>query len=684
MKARFTIEYHTKWGENLFLVCRGRKYPMEYCQGGFWTVEIDKFTGAMLLDYSYEVVCDGIVMRQEWRHHSRKAARGETSFRDAWNDVPAGGNGFLHEHSMAQFDKKGFRGAGTAIPVFSLRSEHDFGVGEFYDLMPMADWASQTGQTVLQLLPINDTTMTHEWMDSYPYNANSTFALHPQFINLPAAGVKVTAAYKKMRAELNALPKIDYVKVNAAKTKLLKEVFAGPEGKKVLESENYRDFFDANAHWLLPYAVFCALRDENGTPDFTQWGPYAKYSLKKAKDYYSAHKDEVDYHCFVQYHLDKQLKEVRVYAHARGVAFKGDLPIGISRTSVDAWCHPDLFNMDSQCGAPPDAFAVDGQNWGFPTYNWDKMAEDHYAWWKSRLGKMAEYFDAFRIDHILGFFRIWEIPVPEKSGLMGHFSPAMPYAEDEIRAKGLPLEGIFLEDPHHKGYWHPRISAQFTEAYSRLNEWQKWSYNELYDDFFYHRHNEFWKRQAMRKLPELLGATGMLACGEDLGMIPACVPEVMGWQKILSLEIQRMPKDPKQTFAIPSEYPYMSVCTTSTHDMSPLRAWWEEEDREHIQRYYNEVLGRGGKAPAECTPEICEQIIAQHLASPAMFTILPLQDWLGMSAELRFADPAEERINVPAICPYYWRYRMHLTLENLLSQKEFNDKVKGMVEESGR
>ena len=684
MIARFTIEYHTQWGENLYLVCQGKKYPMEYCQGGFWTVQIDKCTLGMLLDYTYEVICDGIVTRQEWKHHSRVPKRGETSFRDAWNDVPAGGNGFLHEHSMAQFDKKGFRGAGTAIPVFSLRSEHDFGVGEFYDLMPMADWASQTGQTVLQLLPINDTTMTHDWMDSYPYNANSTFALHPQFINLPAAGVKVTPKYKRMRAEFNALPKLDYVKVNAAKTKLLKEVFAGPDGAAVLASESYRDFYNANAHWLLPYAVFCALRDENGTPDFTKWGPYAKYSLRKAKEYYAAHKEEVDYHCFVQYHLDKQLKEVCVYAHARGVAFKGDLPIGISRTSVDAWCHPDLFNMDSQCGAPPDAFAVDGQNWGFPTYNWDKMAEDNYAWWKKRLGKMAEYFDAFRIDHILGFFRIWEIPVPEKSGLMGHFSPALPFPEQEIRDKGLPLNELFLEDPHHKGYWHPRINGRDTECYKGLDDWKKWTYSELYDDFFYRRHNEFWKRQALRKLPELLGATGMLACGEDLGMIPACVPEVMDSQRILSLEIQRMPKDPAQTFAIPAEYPYMSVCTTSTHDMSPLRAWWEEEDRELIQRYYNEVLGREGKAPRKCTPEISEQIIRQHLDSPAMFTILPLQDWLGMSAELRFANAIEERINVPAICPYYWRYRMHLTLERLLSLKDFNEKVKKMVEESGR
>lgn len=682
MKASFSIEYRTVWGENLVLACKDKKYPMSYGAGDVWTVEIDRCTAAMLLNYSYEVVVNGVTVRQEWKHHSRKPSKGETCFRDSWIDIPADANGFLREHSNAIFDRRGYRGVGTAIPVFSLRTEDGFGVGEFLDLKKMADWAAITGQGVIQLLPINDTTMTNTWMDSYPYNANSSFALHPQFLNLPAAGVKQTPAFKKMKAELNALPQVDYEKVNGEKTRLMKALFA-KEGDAVLNSESYRDFFTANRYWLLPYAVFCALRDEMGTPEFSQWGDYSKYTAKKAETYYSAHTREVDYHCYIQYLLDKQLKETVAYAHSRGVVFKGDLPIGVSRTSVDAWCSPKLFCMDSQAGAPPDAFAVDGQNWGFPTYNWEEMARDGYAWWKARLSKMAEYFDAFRIDHILGFFRIWEIPVPEKSGLMGHFSPALPFAADEIHAKGLPLETLFLEDPHKKGYWHPRISVQNTEAFSQLNDWQKWQFNELYDDFFYRRHNDFWKQQALRKLPELLGSTGMLACGEDLGMIPACVPAVMDSQKILSLEIQRMPKDPAVAFGDPAKYPYMSVCTTSTHDMNPVRAWWEE-DRALTQRFYNEMLGRAGEAPAVCTPDICEQIVAQHLASPAMLVILPLQDWLGMDGDLSWANPADERINVPAIPRHYWRYRMHLSVENLLGQTEFNNKLSAMVKQSGR
>ena len=682
MKAKFTIEYHTRWGESLALVAGGKKYPMTWSEGGIWSVEIDPCPNALPARYGYEVLCDGLVVRQEWSSHSRSPKRGETEFRDSWIDPPAGAS-FLRAHANAAFDRPGYRGAGTAIPVFSLRSEEDFGVGEFYDLKKMADWAAQTGQGVLQLLPINDTTMTRDWMDSYPYNANSTFALHPQFLNLPAAGVRKTAAYKQLQAELNALPKVDYVRVNEAKTRLLKGVYDGATGRKVLESTEFKAFCKANEEWLLPYAVFCALRDEFGTPDFSQWGKWAVYSPAKARAYRAAHPEEVGFACFQQYHLDKQLKEVCAYARQKGVVFKGDLPIGISRTSVDAWCHPELFNMDSQAGAPPDAFAEDGQNWGFPTYNWDEMAKDGYAWWKARLGKMAEYFDAFRIDHILGFFRIWEIPVPEKSGLLGHFSPALPFAQGEIEAQRLPLD-LFLQDPHRPGRWHPRINARKTEAYTSLDEGRRQVFDRMYDDFFYRRHNHYWKQQALRKLPELLGATGMLACGEDLGMIPACVPEVMDAQKILSLEIQRMPKDPAQTFAIPAEYPYLCVCTTSTHDMTPLRAWWEEEDPLLIQRYFREVLGQQGPVPAHLTPELSEQIVRQHLASPAMFTILPLQDWLAIDGDLRYPKPEEERINVPAICPWYWRYRMHLTLESLLQQEAFNAKVLTLVRESGR
>ena len=657
---KFTIEYHTRWGENLVLRSAGKSWPMSYVPDGKWSVELpaeEFFDGEAEREYFYEVVCDGLSTRHEWRLHSLKAAEKREEILDSWSDSP------------------GWKGAGTAIPVFALRSEDDFGVGEFLDLKKMVDWAVLTGQTFLQLLPVNDTTMFGTIDDSYPYNANSTFALHPQFINLPAAGVPVDKEYLKLQKQLNSFvkdgrPETDYVSVNREKRRLLRKAFDA-NWKSLSRTKAYRNFLAANREWLIPYSRFCALRDEFGTPDFSQWGEFAVYDEARLERWNKSHRSETDFNCFLQFHLDAQFRQVRDYAHSKGVVLKGDLPIGISRTSADAWQFPKLFNMDSQAGAPPDAFSADGQNWGFPTYNWEEMAKDGYAWWKARLRKMSEYFDAFRIDHILGFFRIWQIPVPEKSGLAGYFSPALPYSADELRSWGYGNRmDRFIEDPHRPGWYHPRIDAK--------------DLGGLYIDFFYRRHNEFWKHNAMGKLSALLGSTNMLACGEDLGMIPACVPEVMQRLNILSLEIQRMPKDPAQTFADPAHYPYGCVCTTSTHDMSPIRAWWEE-DRALSQRFYNEALGCGGAAPYFCEPWVCRRIVEQHLWSPAMLVILPLQDWLSISPELRYkGNPADERINVPAIPRYHWDYRMHLSLEELLAAKDFNTDVATLVKSSGR
>ena len=594
-------------------------------------------------------------------------------------------DGFMVKADLqVRFSGRNWKGAGTAIPVFALRSADDFGVGEFYDLKKMVDWAASTGQSILQLLPINDTTMLHTWEDSYPYNPNSTFALHPQFLHLPAVGVKEDEEYKALQAELNALDQIDYERVNSVKLELLRKAYA-KTFKRLSAKKEYQQFVEKNSHWLLPYAAFCVLRDQNGTPDFTQWKGYAKYNKKKVAAFCEEYKSDIDFWCFVQYHLDLQLSEVCAYAHSKGVVFKGDLPIGISRTSVDAWLYPELFHMDSQAGAPPDAFSADGQNWGFPTYNWEKMAEDGYAWWKSRLAKMSEYFDAFRIDHILGFFRIWEIPLWTKSGLNGYFSPALPYPAHELQNMGFDVNDfdLFLQDPRQEGHYHLKIGAKQTHSYHVLDAYRKAAYDRTYDEFFYRRNNEFWKEKAMQKLPALLDSTGMLACGEDLGMIPATVPQVMSDLRILSLEIQRMPKSVEETFAHPGNYPYLSVCTTSTHDMNPIRAWWEE-DREVTNQFWQMLLGNHGEAPYYCEPWICRQILDQHVWSPAMLTILPLQDWLSMDPQLRREDPNAERINVPANSRHYWRYRMHLTLEQLADAKEFNETLTDMIAASGR
>ena len=615
-----------------------------------------------------------------------------------FNETIVEGEALVVEGLRPHFDMAPWRGAGVAIPVFSLRSNDSFGVGEFNDIRLMVDWAAATGQSIIQILPINDTTMFGTWEDSYPYNANSTFALHPQFLHLAHVGElkdeEAMARFEALGKELNSLPNVDYERVNNAKNEYLRLVFA-QDGKKTLASKEFKAFLAANEEWLRPYAVFSALRDAKQTPDFSKWGAMAKYTKAKAAKYEKENPEAVAFHYFVQYHLSKQLREVRDYAHSKGVVLKGDIPIGISRTSVDAWVYPELFNMDSSAGAPPDDFSVMGQNWGFPTYNWAKMAEDGYAWWKARFVKMAEYFDAYRIDHILGFFRIWEIPLNAVNALLGRFNPALPYSVDEIRGYGFNFEHwhvgniaetdnmLFVEDKIKLGHYHPRISAYNTDCYRWLSDEQKEAYNRLYNDFFYRRHNDFWKWEALKKLPPLTEATGMLVCGEDLGMIPDCVPSVMAGEQILSLEIQRMPKDPKVEFGSTYDYPYLSICTTGTHDMNPLRAWWEE-DRGVTQRFYNHILGAWGEAPYFCEPWICEQVVAMHLKSPAMLTVLPLQDWIAMDGNLRRENPHDERINVPANSRHYWRYRMHLTLEELLKADDLNNMIRHKIAESGR
>lgn len=682
MDILFSVQYNTRWGENLFLVLPCGRFQMQYNEGGIWRAHLRGIAPENLAKYHYEVEFNGRFERREWGYHSRPLP----SSRKAAGSCP-------DQMEINDMWRAPERSAGVAVPVFALRSEKSFGVGEFNDIRLLADWAAATGQKIIQLLPINDTTMTGTWVDSYPYSANSIYALHPQFVNLPDAGVTQDEEYLRLQTELNSLPSEDYERVNSEKDRLLRKAFA-ETGRSVCATRGYKDFIKANNDWLMPYAAFRILTSRFGTADFREWGDYAEYSTRKTESLLKKEKKEYGYHCFVQYHLHRQLSEAVHYAHSLGIYIKGDLPIGISPTSTDAWASPELFHLDSQAGAPPDAFAAKGQNWGLPTYNWDRMSKDGYAWWKQRMKKMEEYFDLFRIDHILGFFRIWEIPCGASSGLMGHFSPALPYSREYLEGLGFTLpkrrgtvpsseDVLFVPDPYKKNHWHPRIAAQDTESYSMLDNSMKETYNRLYNDFFYHRHNEFWKESAMRKLPELLSSTGMLACGEDLGMIPDCVPEVMKDLYILSLEIQRMPKASWETFADVHRYPAMSVCATSTHDMNPLRAWWEE-DRKLTGRFYNEVLGEEGPAPEKCEPNICRKIIMMHLESASALAILPLQDWLSMSEALRSPSPDTERINDPAEAPHYWRYRMHITLEDLLAATGFNAELRGMVSGSGR
>ena len=618
MTTTFKIKYETVWGESLALVLQDKKHPMNWGDGAIWSVTVKDCPAAALKDYTYVVMRDGLIVRTEWSHHSAKSAREIT---DAWIDCPIPGCPFPREHQAAKFDIPGWRGAGTAVPVFSLRTADDFGIGEFRDLRPLVDWAAATHQSVIQLLPVNDTTRKGQWADSYPYSPVSTFALHPLYIHLQDLGIKADAAFRKKQAALNALPELDYPKVFKAKMAYIRQAFEA-RGAKDMASAAFKKFIKENAAWLPEYAEFCARRD----------------------------KLEPEYYCWMQFHLDKQFCEEVDYARAKGISFKGDLPIGVSADSAEAYWHPELFNLDSSTGAPPDFFSTDGQNWGFPTYNWEEMAKDDFAWWKARLRKMSRYFDAFRIDHILGFFRIWEIPTEYKSGMMGHFNPALPYSPEEISAMGLPLEGLFHPDPRHPGMYQPLIAP----ASADLPQWQQERFGALYNDFFYHRHDEFWRRNAERKLPELLGATGMLACGEDLGMVPDCVPGVMDHEKILSLKMRGMEQE--------GPWKYLSVCATSSHDMETLRMQCDHDPE----------------------PWEVRRMLWEFLDSPSMLAIFPLQDWVALDKGLRRADRMAERINQPADPHHHWRFRLHFDVHALLTAGELNVAVEGLIKDACR
>lgn len=613
-----------------------------------------------------------------------------------------------------QFDFPYFRFSGVSIPVFSLRTKNSGGIGEFLDLKLMIDWAVETKQHLIQTLPINDTTLTHTISDSYPYNALSVFALHPLYLSCFAMGVLSDSSrqlfFEKQFEKLNSLKDVDYESVDRLKWTFFRELFE-QEKKTFEKSKEYKSWFKQNKSWLLPYAVFSVLRDRFQTANFQEWKEGRKYTKSFVVQFEKANREDVLFYCFLQYNAYLQMSEVKRYATQHHVLLKGDVPIGVSPNSVDVWVNPSLFNLNGQAGAPPDDFSEKGQNWGFPTYNWDKMEQDDFSWWKARFAMMSKYFDAYRIDHILGFFRIWENPSHAIWGLLGQFNKAQGYTKEEIAAFGFSFDEerdlypdgqnentylsqkqieqlnlseedkkmmlkkacqvLFVRDREEKNCFHPRISYSQNEAFVALSESQQQAYKALYEYYFYHRNEELWRQQAYRKLPTLLSSTSMLACGEDLGMIPSCVSEVMRDLQILSLEIQRMPKQPWREFDDLNQIEYLSVCTTSTHDMSPIRLWWEE-DADKSVRYAEQM---GFEYEEKCSSEIAKKIILNHLNSPAMWVILPFQDWSAIEESLVHFNPSEERINVPDNPHNEWKYRMHISLEQLLDEKKLNQQI---------
>ena len=692
-----------------------RYLAMEYIGQQEWILSVNMDAVQLPIDYKYVVI---------------GKSRGLLAWEDGDNRVVEGnladGEVRVLHGGMLRLREKTWRAAGVVVPVAALRSEHSWGVGDFGDLRRMVDWADRTGMRVIQLLPVNDTTTDGRWHDSDPYNITSCFALHPHYMDLEQLGElssrqKMTS-YRRQQRELNALAYSDYEAVHRVKSDYLADIFA-ERGEQTLASKEFKAWLDDNQWWLEPYA---------------RWRG----------------NDRLQY--YIQYNLHLQLKAVADYARSKGIVVKGDVPIGVNRDSVETLTQPELFNIDCQAGTPPDTFSPLGHNWGFPTYRWenDKLT----AWFRRRYQWMEQYFDAVRIDHVLGFFRIWEIPADAVYSILGHFSPALPLTVGEITYFGLPFRReqctrpfindrvlerffgmhaqyvrdnflitqayglyalrpdydtqrkvlayfngrsdenslwirdgllrlianvLFVEDPRQPEMYHPRIGAWQEPVFDALGSEEKDAYMRLYNNYFYQRHSMFWGGGAMHRLGDTLRDTRLLICAEDLGMLPDCVSPVLDAMRILTLEVQTLPKHSGYEFCHLDGYPYRSVATFETHDMAPLRLWWEELP-ERTQRYYVAMLQKEGRAPEQLPAHIAEEIIARHLYCPSMLCLLSLQDWLAMDMELRRKNPREERINVPSDPYNRWQWRMHLTIEQLLKAEKYNDKLRTMITRSKR
>ena len=655
-----------------------------------WTLSLN--ADALLLPIEYKYVIIDAETRQllQWEEGDNRVADGTVS--DGEVRVLSG--------EMLRLKEKPWRAAGVCIPVFALRSEQSCGVGDFGDLYHLVDWAAQVGLKIIQLLPINDTTNSGQWGDSNPYNIMAPFDLHPHYLDLrqmpPLKSQKRMTDFRRQQRELNALPYSDYEAVDRVK------------------------------------------RD------------YVNQCYEESKEH-----DKLTLHDYLQLHLQQQLKRAVDHAHQLGIAIMGDLPIGISRNSQETTIHPDFFCLDMQAGTPPTAKVQQGSCWGFPTFQWNEGCQ---AWVQKRLEWMQQYFDAVRLDHVVGYFRIWEIPKEQRSATMGHFAPALPLTAGEIEYLGLPFKRdfltrpfindrivdrlfgihaqhvrenflisksyglydlrpevatqqlvwqhflglgdenslwirdalcrlvanvLFLEDPRQHDMYHPRIQAWQEPIFEALSNEERDAFMRIYNNFFFQRHSFFWGKTGYERLARMQRSTSMLLCAEDLGTLPDCVEPVLDDLRILSLQVQRMPKQPGVDFGHLDANPVRSLATISTHDMSPLRLWWQEHP-ELAQYYYTTMMQKEGRAPQQLPAHLAEEIIARHLYCPSMLCILTLPDWLSMDQTLRAKAPQQERVNTPGDAYNRWQWRMHITLEQLIIAERYNKKLRTMIERSKR
>jgi 4-alpha-glucanotransferase len=407
--------------------------------------------------------------------------------------------------------------SGVLVPLFSVYSKNSFGIGDFSDLKLTIDWAARTGNTILQLLPMNEMGGVF-----CPYDSLSSFALEPVYISLLDLPLPKDKSLKRQIENLQKnIPKpIDYLdySIKDEKMRILREIFLldNPDAQ-----EDFICFKETNSYWLRDFSLYRVIKEKQARAAWEEWPLELRNRSESAlEDFLGKHSQEIDFQEWVQWQLYRQFKDVRVYAHSKNIFLKGDLPILVSRDSADVWAHPEFFKLDFAAGAPPDMYAAMGQRWGMPTYNWQNIKSDgKFRYLREKLRYAENFYDILRVDHVVGLFRIWSIPYSE------------------------PLENKGLN-----GFFDPTQESE-------------------------------WERHGSEILEVMLESSKMFLCAEDLGVIPYCCTQTLKRLDILGNDVSRWVKDwnVKHDFLEAKDYRKLSVSMLSTHDTTNWPAWWENE-----------------------------------------------------------------------------------------------------------
>jgi 4-alpha-glucanotransferase len=618
---------------------------------------------------------------------------------------------------------------GVVVPLFSLRSKESVGIGEFLDLVPFGQWANKCGMDLIQLLPVNDTGE-----ESSPYSARSAFALNPVYIRLQeikGANEILGNEPKEQNEKFMSHSRIPYIEVVRYKRHALRMIFDKTKSD-IAANESFAKWIDKN-DWVQPYSIFCARKAENNEAHWKEW---------QKKDNIS--EDDILFQKWMQWIAENQFLKAINELNKLGVRLKGDIPILINEDSADVWHYPQFFSLENRAGAPPDMFCYNGQNWAFPTYKWDNLEKENFAWWHHRVSHAAKFYHAYRIDHVLGFFRIWVVPEAEYTGVLGNFSPSVPIHINEFLQAGIPKETVrYLTTPSFGeeqlkiwfGFEFEKAKPKYFEYSSgsyilkkeycsernimALNEEQcikesllnaYWdrvftpsSTEEILHPYWYWynapvlftlpehevniikgiiRNNEakqedLWSKNGHKLLSMLSEEADMLVCAEDLGAVPNCVPGVLQNLGILALRVERWTRDWQkngQPYIPISEYPRLSVCTTSNHDSSTLLGLWNESDFD--RDLYWQHIGQSGKVPDVLSAEHVNLIVKNIFNSNSLIAILPLQDFMALSQKFIPKNPEDDRVNVPGIVdPKNWTWRMPCHLEELLDDSKLSNLI---------